>query len=227
MKYRLSVILLAMIMMTGCIQEGDEHMNETTNVTMTEEEMESLKRGTLHFNRYGIGESHLQNIMRGNFVPAPNNIDLQTIERFVFIESIGFIGHGLVIDKMHDMLYLYPLRDGDGGLFDLGHYNTSTQFQPQDLTRLIQVIKDADIRNWQEYYEGDLEFKGLGNFGHTWNIGILFSDGTILRRSGLGLVENTDFFPPQDQWDMLKDFIDAMGEEIQGRHEAEQATQDE
>ncbi|MDR2183656.1 MAG: hypothetical protein LBE55_05730, partial [Clostridiales bacterium] len=62
---------------------------------------------------------------------------------------------------------------------------------------------------------------GLAN--RSWRLGILFSDGTVLRRSGSGFSGLGDFFPPDGQFDILNDFIMTIGTEIQERHAAEAA----
>jgi len=54
----------------------------------------------------------------------------------------------------------------------------------------------------------------------SWMIGIKFSDGTMLRRSGSGM-DWTNVASSTDQLAILTDFISTIGAEAQLRHEAE------
>jgi len=71
------------------------------------EEQDRWKAWTLSRSR-ASGKNDLGYIIRENFVPAAYDIDLQTIERFIFFYGGSFHGIGIVIDKMHGMVYYSP-----------------------------------------------------------------------------------------------------------------------
>jgi len=235
MKMGLGILtaILLLTLMTSCISVsiydiietgGDNEMNDITDRLMTETEMDEIRNWTREWSkddsRFG-GKNNLEYILTSPFAPALGDTDLLTIERFVFVAGNFHGGHGLVIDRMYGRIYYEPRQSsGSHGLsvLRLESVEVSAEFIEDDLKRLIQVIEAANLRAWQEHYEGRID-RNAEDGGESWNIGILFSDGTILRRSGSGMFD--DFFPPQDQWTILINFIEEMGEEIQQRHQAE------
>jgi len=231
--------------MTGCInnnssyqaesivqEEEMNHMSDIINeqpqegviVPMSDIEREIRMNRALDWAR-AIGETDLSFLLDVPFAPAPDDIDLNTIEIFVFSNTRdGAIGEGFVLDKMHGNVYFVP--DNFSGWLRTEFLPHPATFQPSDLTRLIQVIEESNLQSWEDNYIGCVGFDEDGDSGHTWTVAILFSDGTMLRSSGTGLVWNDDFFPPQNEWQILTDFIAEIGAEIQERHHAEQAEQD-
>ena len=154
-------------------------------------------------------------IFTANRPLASINTDLNTIERFIFVSGVpASRSFNVVIDRMfgrvyHDNNFLIQ-RQLDRAAF-------SAEFINEDLTRLIEAIENSDMRNWQEYYEGSTVSSVPG--GSFWQIGIEFSDGSVMRRSGSGQLR--DHFPPQHQWDIFMDFINDFAREIIERHNAE------
>jgi len=169
---------------------------------------------------------------RGRTSPSTEgaaDADLQTIERFVFTDGHAHGGHGLAIDITHDMVYFDP-RAGSNGLsiLRLDENPFYAKFINNDLERLIQAIEESNLRNWPERIEGEWATHTT-NWGSTWTVGIKFSDGVFLRRSGGGA---TNSHPPEDEWRILVDFINTLGQEVIERHaaetaQAEEETQDE
>ena len=185
--------------------------------TATEEEIEAWKTWALEhskdYSRIG-GRYNLTYLIRGRFVSAPNDIDLQTIERFIFRHGMFFGGIGLVLDRMHGRVYYNPRL----AMVDrLNSIPFSAEFMESDLNKLIQTIEESGLFNWQEYYAGEFE-EGLDG-GSSWVVGILFSDGSILRRGGSG--DNRNYLPPEDEFAVLTNFIRTLGAEIIERHNLE------
>ena len=153
------------------------------------------------------------------FTPAPDDADLRTIERFVYVVRNPYMGHTFVIDRTHGRVYYDPHWTA---IF-LESIRHSADFREKDLDRLIETIKNSNLRNWPDYIEGERR-TDTTNWGSTWTVGIKFSDGSILRRSGSGAYNS---HPPQDQWDVFINFIDTLGQEIIERHAAETAQTEE
>ena len=192
---------------------GDEDMENTRTII----DAERRKAWTLEWSRedwrdsgfhFG-GRNNLDYIIRGSFVPAAYDIDLQTIERFVFTHGGFFSVVGLVIDRMHGRVYYDPSSFAEF----LPAMRFSAGFRESDLSRLINAIEKSNLRNWQEFYTG--EFDGAEDGGRSWSVGILFSDGSILRRGGSG---DRNYRPPEDEFSILFNFIETMGAEIIRRH---------
>ena len=163
----------------------------------------------------------LSYILDGTGFPvAPNDIDMTTIKRFVFSFSTLLSGHNLVIDKTHGGIHFSDyFASMHRSLLSMPFSATFTQ---QDLDRLVQAIEESDLRHWQENIEGE---RGAFEDGFTsWSIGIEFSDGSLMRRSGRG---TWDYSPPEHQWGIFTNFINTMGEEIIERHNAENPQADE
>ena len=184
----------------------------------TMEEIEAWKTWTLehskNYSRIG-GRYNLGYLRRGRFVSPPNDIDLQTIERFIFTHgNHDFGGIGLVLDRMHGRVYYSPHC----------HYRVeslhfeqllSAEFVEDDLNKLIQAIKESNLLAWRERYVRYASRRVEDGHGDTWRVGILFSDGSILRRMGSGDI------PPEDEFAVLTDFIRTFGGEIMERHNLE------
>jgi len=201
-------------------QLGDEEFNrlisrllgEEVNRPLTEEEIEA-QRILMEEHR----RKNVEYIIRGDFTPAADDIDLHTIERVVFVDSIDMEGgHGFVLDQMYGRVYYDPMTSFVDMLEFIPY---SSEFRDEDLSRLIQVIEESDLRDWEEHYTGRIDEYAEGG-GRSWVIGLLFSDGTILRRSGSGMAY-TDVASSPDQLAILTDFIKTIGAEIELRHEAE------
>ena len=178
---------------------------------LTEEEIEELRIQDEEFRRTNL--SYI--VTGGDFTPASPDVDLQTIERFVFSDNVNIGGFTLVIDRLHGGVHFD--RDTSRMFEHINYTQFLSSFQEQDLERLIQAIEESGLVDWEEHYRGRLDPYSTG--GRAWTIGILFSDGTIMRRRGDGLHE--DAFPPNNQFDILSDFIQTLGAEIEERHEAE------
>jgi len=178
---------------------------------LTEEQLE--ERRVRDEERRRVNVWH---IVYGEYIPAADDIDLQTIERIVFIDSIDIEGYSFVLDRMYGKVYYNP----ETSFFDMLEFIPySAEFKEEDLTRFIHVIEESDLRNWPESHTGEIDEYVEG--GHrAWIIGILFSDGTMLRRSGSGMFW-TDVASSPDQLAILTDFIKTIGAEIELRHKAE------
>jgi len=238
-KFDLLVIALSLVLITGYIGSFADYIVEKGDEEMTEITFQAIDDWTSDEWLEEFMRTNVEHVIRGEFTPAATDIDFQTIERFVFYHNIDRgRGHTFILDKMYDNVYYSPSVGGATNLNSRALLSAS--FKEDDLNRLIQVIEEADIRNWEEFYEGEINrvtvifdeeddiVLPVGNWmlgaAGEWAIGIQFSDGTMLRRSGSGTTISYDFFPPQDQWVILISFIVEMGEEIQERHRAE-ATQ--
>jgi len=187
--------------------------------TATVEEIEARKTWTLeHSKDYSIigGKDDLTYLVRNRFVSAPNDIDLRTIERFIFHHGMFHGGIGLVLDRMHGRVYYDPRNFMFAIRPDLMPF--SAEFMEDDLNKLIQTIEESGLFAWQEYYAGEFE-EGVRDGGSGWAVGILFSDGSILRRGGSG--DNRNYLPPEDEFAVLTDFIRTLGAEIIERHNLE------
>ncbi|MDR2547331.1 MAG: hypothetical protein LBC96_07470 [Lachnospiraceae bacterium] len=147
-----------------------------------------------------------------SYIPADPGIDLQRIERFVFVYHINVHGYGLVIDKMYERVYFHPSIARVWRL-DLDMF--SAEYKETDLNNLINALSESDIWNWETHYQGEKEYEMLTI---AWIIGALFDDGTILRRSGSGTIDGE---PPNGQLGIIGRFVKDMGAEIERRHYAE------
>jgi len=161
-------------------------------------------------------KNHVDYILSGSYTPADRDIDLHRIERFVFSYLIAWPldGYGLIIDRAVQgrVYYGFPIT------IRLDNIEISAEFKEDDLNRLIRAIEESGLRDWDEHYQG--EFFGDGGGGSRWRLGILFDDGTMLRRGGEGMDAAT--FPPDSQFEIFTDFILTLGAEIEARHNAEQ-----
>jgi len=151
--------------------------------------------------------------------------DLQTIERFVFASGSFHFGVGLVIDILHGRVYFNPHAGSGGfGIFRLDSTSHShAEFKDYDLERLIRAIEESSLRDWPEYFRGDVDEHIIGGSG-SWSVGIQFPDDVFLRRGGSG---DRNSIPPEAQWRIFRDFIDTLGQEIMERHAAENPQADE
>jgi len=163
-----------------------------------------------------LGRNNLRHIIYGNFTPAADDVDLNTIERFVFADNINAFGYSVVIDGRHGRVYFSPHFSTI--YMNIGsHSHYSATFIEEDLTRLIQAIEDSNFRNWQERYSSSRPAQNTSS--RAWRIGIQFTDGTMLRSRGDGMFE--DAFPPDGEFDIFADFVRTLGDEIIERHNAE------
>jgi len=172
---------------------------------LTEEELEAQRiRDEVRRN------ANLEYIIHGNYTPAADDIDLQTIERFVFFDQPFHhtATQGLIIDRTYGRVYY----DFWSASTRLEFYEIFTDFIDEDLERLITVIEKSGMRDWEYEYPGS----NFGTGRSAWTVGILFEDGTMLRRSGWGMDDAA--FPPTEQWEIWTDFINKMEVEITERH---------
>ena len=240
-KFILITVFAAVILITGCYsigyaniegqsgtddkecqvyietirETGCECMNRTSNFASAEEQ-EAWKAFTIErsstYNRYIRNRYDLIYLIRENFVPAACDTDLQTIERFIFYHGTFWGGFGIAIDRMHGMVYYDPHEAGI--VTRIRSVLFSAEFIEEDLSRLIRAINESGLREWQEYYAGEFDdYKKDG--GSFWAVGILFSDGTILRRGGSG---DINYLPPENEFAILTDFVRTLGAEIRERH---------
>ena len=181
----------------------------------TEEEL-NARREELQRRLEEEQRTNLEYIVSGSYQAANRDVDLQTIDRFVFTDSVDpGIGLSLVIDRMYGSVYF----DTQLALIfrSIGQHEFSAKFQPGDLEHLISSIELSGLWDWQEQYTATTDSNALGGF-RLWRIGVLFSDGTILRRSGSGMWGDENMFPPDGQFDIMLDFIRTFGAEIEARH---------
>ena len=94
----------------------------------------------------------------------------------------------------------------------------SAEFIEEDFIRLLQAIEESGLRDWQGCYCGELD-SFIKDGGVGWAVGILFADGSILRRRGVGEHGNTDWLPPDNEFAILTDFVRTLGAEIRDRHD--------
>ena len=126
-------VFIAVILITGCRATGSECMNHASNIVSAEEQ-EAWKEWTIERsstrNRY-----YLEYLVRGNFVPAAYDTDLQTIERFIFYHGAFFGGFGIVIDIMHGMIYYDPFMFSSATR--LNSIPFSAEFIEEDFTSML------------------------------------------------------------------------------------------
>jgi len=219
-------LLIVVLVLSGCLeQQTGQRCEQQLDVEGGEIDMDDIR-----INRSPRHGERMRNNMNYIFVSdldlAPCNVNLNTIERFVFVNGVEMGGSfSVVIDRMFEKVY-----HGNSGLFyrQLDRAPFSAAFIDEDLTRLIEAIENSDFRNWQEHYQGTMVEGALGGTLF-WRIGIEFSDGSVMRRSGTGHVVSgvDDHYPPQEQWDILTNFINTLGQEIIERHNAENPQADE
>ena len=179
---------------------------------LTEEELEAQRVREEERRRIDV-----RYIVYGDFTPAADDIDLQTIERIVFVDGIDIEGgYSFVLDRMYGRVYYDP-ESAAVGMLEFIPY--SAEFKDEDITRFIQVIEESGLRDWPEHFSGEID-EYAEDGGRSWMIGILFSDGTILRRSGSGMFW-TDVASSPEQLAILTDFIKTIGAEVELRHKAE------
>ena len=180
------------------------------------EEREEWKAWTIEQSQTGRRRYDLGFLTSGNFVPAANDIDLQTIERFIFTHGGFHSGFGIAIDRMHGMVYYDP--HSSHFVHRLNNNNRFyAEYIEEDFTRLIQAIEESGLRDWHGCYCGEFD-RYIADSGLGWSVGILFADGSILRRRGSGRHGNTDWLPPEDEFAILTSFVRTLGAEIIERH---------
>ena len=203
------------------IDETNQPGEELTDEPISEEEKERGRIWAME-QSHASGRTNLSYIFRSSLFHAPYDVDMQTIERFIFSSGSFEFADGFVLDRMFGRVYTAPMGSFQESRIQLSHFEYSAEFIQQDLDRLIEVIEKSDLRNWQEDYLGEIEEDTWGG-RRGWNVGILFSNGTVMLRGGGGIGGATDFFPPMEQWNILSDFVTTIGKEIQERHNAETA----
>ena len=157
---------------------------------------------------------NVKHIIRGDYTPADRDVDFSTIERFVFTTREGYFGDSIVIDRMYGNVY----HTRDCFATFLESYEHSAEFRDEDLERLITALEKSGVRDWDVRYQGDdNQHIMAGVVG--WDVGLLFSDGTMMRRGGGGT--GGIMTPPEAQFSILTDFIESMGAEVIKRHNAE------
>jgi hypothetical protein len=157
-------------------------------------------------------EIDVEYIVRSSeYTPAADDIDFRRIERFVLYYNVNDAGFGLVIDKRYGRVYYSPH-------FATVWYLLSDMFfaeyKEQDLDRLKKALEESGIRDWEAIYKQD---SSIVTLPVAWRIGILFDDGTIMRRIGDGLFAR----PDGGELETFLDYVKAMGAEIERRHYAE------
>jgi len=194
-------------------KERDEiNMNTRENVLFPDDEWEE-RRAQRRMN-------NIEHIIWGDYTPADRDVDLLTIERFIFYTEADDFDDIFLIDKLQGYVYHHPLF-----VTSLQNMKYSSVFRDEDLERLIVMIEASGMRDWDAIYQGEIvapedsPFVDGGSWG--WGVGILFSDGTMLRRGGGGV--GGVMRPPEEQFRILTDFVEKMSEEIIERHNAEQA----
>ena len=165
-----------------------------------------------------LDRTNVESVIRGSYTPADRNADLRNIERFVFTVNMAPYGEIFVLDKLHsNRVYYSPFYL----IETLEGIDYSSEFREVDLERLIEAIEASGLRDWKTFYEyaGESDQNHAAfDAGFAWNVGILFSDNTILRSGG------TDSVVPAG-WGELRNFIMTIGAEIEERHNAEQAAE--
>ena len=160
-----------------------------------------------------LDKTNVDHILRGPYTPADRDIDLHRIERFVFSIGGEHGGYGFVLDKMYGRVYFNPSTPA---VHMLEFIKFSAEFKEEDLERVIKAIEDSGLRDWVYFYEGADHYEG----SHGWQLGILFDDGTMMRRRGWGITEENPTL--LQQYLILIGFIREIGAEIEARHSAEQ-----
>ena len=227
-----AIIAMSLTLLSSCgneqIEVSDQNDDNIAPITETgnlraESEMSTQETHTLSPWAIEYLEQHIRSnvnhVLSGNYPPADINIDLRRIERFVFWENIGAGGYGFVMDRLHNNRVYYSPSSARVEMLEFNRF--SAEFREEDLDRLIQAIEQSGLRNWEYSYRDPPPRNGPSHTGHgSWQVGILFDDGTMLRRGGLGLSPSA--FPPEEQFRVLTDFVRTIGAEIEERHNAEQ-----
>ena len=186
----------------------EQLMIKFINSPLTEEQLESFR-----LEREYRRKTDLAFLVRGSYTPASDDVDFHKFERFIFYVNINAGGYGLVIDRRFSMVYYDPYHFT---VWWLRSNRYSAQLHESDVSRFVKNMDDSGLRYWESHYSGE-QVTATGS--KAWALGILFGDGTILRRSGSGECENS--FPPGDQFSLLNDFVRELGAEVIERHKAE------
>ena len=209
-----AILLIAIILLVACAsgQNGDNIVPENQR---DENEVSTSERRLIPDNVWEeYLEQHIRtnvgSVTRGDYTPADRNIDLQRIERFVFFDNINDGGYGFVLDRLHNNRVYYD--SSSAAVERLGSFPYSAEFREEDLDRLIAAIEQSGLRDWDYHYTHNNRNAPV-TASRAWMVGILFDDGTIMRRSGGGL-GHTGMLPPDEQWAVLVSFIGTIGAEI-------------
>jgi len=228
-KIKIMIMLLTLAILTsGCATSQRDANNDAVvepivanygvEIEMPDEEVVTEQHQGISTGDWWaeFSEQYIRNnvdyILRGPYTPVDRDIDLHRIERFVFSVGGEHGGYGFVLDKMYGRVYFNPHTPS---VNMLEFIKFSAEFKEEDLERLIKAIEDSGLRDWEYFYEGN---RGVGLGG--WRIGILFDDGTMMRRRGFGITEENPTL--HQQYNMLIGFIEEIGAEIEARHNAEQ-----
>jgi len=186
---------------------------------LSDAEMEPIRQAMEERRRW-----NLDYIVKGDFVAAHEPVDLQTLERFVFYLGENSTGISIIFDWQNNTVHYSPFTAVLYSNTSLSHLDPTAAIANDDLTTLIEAITESNLLQWDELYAGRED--RFSTFSRAWSLGILFSDGTMLRRSGYGEFE--DGLPPQEEWSTWISFVRSFGEEITERAKAEaEADQDE
>ena len=202
-----AILLIVLILMVGCTNSQNGSNQEVAELSPWAVEMlERLERTSVSY------------VISGPYTPADRDIDLRRIERFVFSDNINAAGYGFAMDRLHNNRVYYNPQFATVERLDSFPY--SAELREEDFDRLIAAIEQSGLRDWPDRFTGE----NIGTGGRGWVIGILFDDGTIMRRSGVGMT--ADGFPPAAQWNVWTVFIDTIGAEIQERQAVEESERD-
>ena len=158
----------------------------------------------------------VQYITSGHFVPASDNRNLGEMERFVFVYGHNHVGIEFVLDRMNNKVYF---DDDIPFTRSLDRARFSVELTEQDLESLLNVLDAVNIRDWEREITRpeEIPVEDMMLFGG-YTIGILFSDGTIRRWRGWGMLDE-DY--ADGQFLILKDYIISAGADIIRRHREE------
>jgi hypothetical protein len=218
----IGILLILILLMVGCAgnQNGSDNREDPEINSEQGDESNMGTQETRPLSPWFLAyleerdKINVDYIISGSSTPADRNVDLRTIERFVFSISSEHFGEGFVLDRMHNNRVYYNPRNGRVERLESIPY--SAELKDEDLERLIEMIEKSGMRDWESHYGSEPSDRG----GFGWTLGILFADGTMMRSDGRGGVM------PQGAGVLLS-FIREIGTEIQERHhaEAEQSAQ--
>jgi len=119
---------------------------------------------------------------------ATADVDLRTVERFVFYIGTFQGGEGIAICRLNGKIYYERDRGSfSQGIVFLNEVRNYADLIEEDLTRLIQAMEQSNMFDWPEYMQGEFdEAFELKDSSIHWRMGIQFSDGSKLVRGGSG-----------------------------------------
>ncbi|MDR2600005.1 MAG: hypothetical protein LBC73_06980 [Oscillospiraceae bacterium] len=145
-----------------------------------------------------------------DFDRAKRNADLRGIELFVFSYTSASEKYGFVLDRRRGGWVYYDTdTSGPGGL------KFFVELKNSDFERLINVIEESGLRDWEDiYYDDSIAFDDVSQF--SWSVGIKYDNNKRFNLRGLG--NSSEGHPPEEQFSVLTDFIRTIGAEIMERH---------